>query len=409
MKKKLTLLLVVCSLLVCAFALVANAADIYSDYTQPGINGEAPIFKFMGYAIDEENGNLCVDYKLNVDALENYEKAIGGKLVFGVVAAYYGYVENGKPLDPATAMPTGANKDKILVAPLNAKTSIISIKLTGMTAELYQKEVFLSLYTFDKNGVKYITDEKSTATPEKVSFNGLKGPVEVTIEGMTYAINGVTEPAEDRIKQMNASAADYKSGSSESTSLYRIAANLVVSGGSALGMSDAAKFMSHYLDNKGTDYTIDVASMLSGDSGALSCRNTAINNALRAAEVLARKGEAITIHQLTEGHPMQWQLATSNWQYSLGSYFDDVDIINLTVKEIDGVLVYTADIKYIVTDFYNWDTNDYNKFKDIISPHQLHELHKAGKAKEFLSYGEITYKNITWTEGQTVTQIAGLN
>ena len=106
---------------------------------------------------------------------------------------------------------------------------------------------------------------------------------------------------------------------------------------------------------------------------------------------------------------MQWQLATNNWQYSLGSYFDDVDVINLTVTEVDGVKVYSADIKYIVTDFYNWDTNDYNKFKDLISPHQLHELHKAGKAREFMSYGEITYSNITWTEGQLVTEIAGLN
>lgn len=34
---------------------------------------------------------------------------------------------------------------------------------------------------------------------------------------------------------------------------------------------------------------------------------------------------------------------------------------------------------------------------------------KAGIAKEFMSCGEITYSSITWTEGQTVDQIVGLN
>lgn len=409
MKKKILIFVTALALSLCAFLLVASAEDIYSDFTKPGVNGEAPLFSFLGYSVDPNAGSICVEYKLDIDALKSYEKAVGGKLVYGVVAAYKGHVENGAPLDPKTCVPTGANKDKIVVTSFEAKTAIISIKLTGMTPDLYKKEIFLCLYTFDKNGVKYITDKESTETPKDVTYTDVRGPLEVTINGITYSTDGVTEPAADRIKQKAKSDADYKTGSSESTWKYSLAAYGIVTGGSAMGLTDAAKFMSHYLGNTGKDYTIDVSSMLSGDSGALNCRNTAINNALRAAEALAREGETFTINQLTEGHPMQWQLATNNWQYSLGSYFDDVDVINLTVTEVDGVKVYSADIKYIVTDFYNWDTNDYNKFKDLISPHQLHELHKAGKAREFMSYGEITYSNITWTEGQLVTEIAGLN
>ena len=118
---------------------------------------------------------------------------------------------------------------------------------------------------------------------------------------------------------------------------------------------------------------------------------------------------ACTRNEQIRQHPYQNQLTTQNWQYSLGSYFDDVDVKNLTVTTVDGVKTYSATITYIVTDFYNWDTNDYNEFKGIISPHDLHELHKAGKAKEFMSYGEITYAGITWTEGQEVADIAGLN
>jgi hypothetical protein len=174
-------------------------------------------------------------------------------------------------------------------------------------------------------------------------------------------------------------------------------------------MPMASNLMSHYLKNTGENYNFDVDKFMKEDSGALACRNAAINNALRAAEQIARKGKTLTVGQLTEGHPMQGQLATQNYQYALGSYFDDVDVINLTVTEIDGVKTYSADIKYIVIDFYNWDTNDTYPFKKIVSPHELHELHKAGKAREFLTYGETTYQNITWTEGQTVDMIAGFN
>ena len=186
-------------------------------------------------------------------------------------------------------------------------------------------------------------------------------------------------------------------------------AQLIAAGGSLIDMPMASSLMSHYLKNTGANYNLDVTKFMNEDSGALACRNTAINNALRAAEALARKGKTITIGQLTEGHPWQSQLATDNYRYALGSYFDDVDVINLTVTEVNGVKTYTADIKYIVIDYYNWDTNDYNEFAGVISPHNLHELHKAGKAREFLTYGEITYKSITWTEGQTVAEIAGLN
>ena len=409
MKKRVILFLTVFAMALSVFVIAAGAADIYDDYTKPGANGEKAIFTFLGYAVDEEAGSICVDYRVNLDALEEFEKASGTKLNYGVVAAYHGFVENGKPLDATTGLPTGADKDKILTRNITQRTAIVSIKLTGLTTEDYKTQIFLGLYILDGKGVKYITDDSCKEAPDSVDFAEARGPLEVTIGNITYSTDGVTEPAADRIKQKAKSDADYKTGSSESVSLYSFMAGLIVTGGNSLGMPDAAKFMKHFRDNTGKDYQIDVASMLSGDSGALSCRNTAINNALRAAEALAREGETFTINQLTEGHPMQWQLATNNWQYSLGSYFDDVDVINLTVTEVDGVKVYSADIKYIVTDFYNWDTNDYNKFKDIISPHQLHELHKAGKAREFMSYGEITYSNITWTEGQTVSQIAGLN
>ena len=407
--KKIILILASIMLVSCLFALAISADEIYSDFTKEGANGEAALFTPLGYAIDEDEGCICVEYQVNSDALEKYEAAKGTKVKYGIVVALGSFIENGMPLN-SEGKAIGANANRIVVVNLAKSEERIIVRVTGLSPEQYDKELVLNLYTIVDGNVYYIDDSKTVTKTEKtVSYNSIKGPIEVTVDGFTYSTDGVTEPAADRIKQQNASNADYKKGSSESTWLYSILAKTIATGGSTLGMPDAADFMAHYLENTGKDYIIDMNSFLSGDSGALASRNIAINRSLRAAELLARKGETLTINQLTEGHPMQWQLATQNWQYSLGSYFDDVDIIDLTVTEVNGVKTYTASIKYIVTDFYNWDTGDYNKFKDIISPHQLHELHKAGKAKEFMSYGEITYANITWTEGQTVDQIAGLN
>ena len=294
-----------------------------------------------------------------------------------------------------------------------------------MTNVHFDKSVIMSLFVAESTGVKYIGEETTDEGPESISYNdvilgkpatpAVPPVVEVTIGGMTYSVNGVTEQAWDRIKQQNNSNADYNTGSSLSSSQLtgitgvKTKAQMIAAGGSLINMPMASALMNHYLKNTGETYNIDVASFLKDDSGALKSRNNAINNALRASELLARKNKKITVNQLAEGHPMQGSLATQNWQYAIGSYFDDVDIINLTVTEVNGIKTYSADIKYIVTDYYNWDTNDYNKFKGIVSPHDLHELHKAGIAREFLSYGEITYTGITWTEGQTVDQIAGLN
>ena len=429
MKKKILLFLTVFMLSACVFALAVSASSIYPDYTQQGVNGEAPIFGCLGFAVSESDGSMCVDYTVDLDALEKYEEQIGGKLNYGLVIANAAVVKDGKPLD-ASGKPVANN---VIVISLNSneRTALISIIVTGLSESNFGSEIILSLYVQESDKILYVGEDETADTSVSTSYdkilNGdvpeveepeIEEPIVVTVNGMTYSTDAVTEPAWDRIKQQNASNADYNTGSHYTekelvgsgifSSSVKSKANLIVTGGSLLGYSHAAKFMKHFLENTGTDYNLDVKEFLSSDSGAMNSRNSAITNALRAAELIAKEGKTYTINQLTENHPMQNTL-TEDWQYSLGSYFTDVDIINVTVTEVNGVKTYTADIKYIVTDFYNWDTNNYNKFASIVSPHDLHELHKGGKAKEFMTYGELTYKNVTWTEGQSASEIAGLN
>ena len=423
MKKRVLLFLTFLLLSLCLLTVFVSADSIYDDYTKPGKNGEEPIFSYLGYSTCEGGDSVGIGYSVNLEALRMYETKTGTPLKYGLIVTLREILGGVSPLDENGEL-IGKN-DKIYAAPIEDDFARISISFKGISDENLDTQLVMSLFVVDPdNGVAYIGTETAYEGPESISVTDAieeKGTTpavptvtEVTIGSMTYSIDAVTEEAWDRVRQQNNSNADYKSGSSLSSwqlGTFGVMgkAKLIAAGGSLIDMPMASALMNHYLKNTGETYNLDVNKFMSEDSGALTCRNTAINNALRAAEQLARKGKTLTIGQLIEGHPWQSQLATQNYQYALGSYFDDVDIINLTVTEVDGVKTYSADIKYIVIDYYNWDTNDYNEFKGIVSPHELHELHKAGKAREFLTYGEITYKNITWTEGQQVSEIAGLN
>ncbi|MBO5313259.1 MAG: leucine-rich repeat domain-containing protein [Clostridia bacterium] len=403
---------------------------IYEDFATYGIKTKAcqnegctandgtseqtpPVFTFLGYAISEVGVSFCASYKIDNEALAEYERVTGKTVDYGMVGAYVGYLNGGAPLDPDTCKPVDISSTGKRIYFHSAKRfghSNMSICLTNITEEKFDEEFYISLYIFDGEEVKYLTALQSTLMPDPISYAEIRGPIEVTIGSMSYSTEEETAPSADRIKQQAASEAEYNAGSSMSSSELtgflgvKSKANLIAAGGSLINMPAASALMKHYLDNTGTTYNVDMPSFFTDDSGALANRNTAINNALRAAEALARENETITVNQLAEGHPMQGSLATQNWQYALGSYFDDVDVIGLTVTTVNGVKTYSASIKYMIVDYYNWDTNDYNKFKGIVSPHDLHELHKAGIAREFLTYGEITY-SVTWTEGQDVTEL----
>ena len=413
--KKTLLFLTFILICVCSLAFFASASVVYTDYTQKGANGENPIFNFKGYAIDTENKSICVEYTVDMDALDALNASNGKSLHYGVVVAYKGFVENGSPLD-ASGKATGANKDKIIV--YNATNNLnpcLAIRVVGLSPELFSKEIVLCLFTVDENGVKYVCDDISTDKAGDVSYSELRGPLEVTINGMTYSTEAETTLSYDRLRQMAESKAGYNTTTMSDSDAQSILnkANLVITGGSIIGWNNAAKLLQHFLNGSGDQYTLDMKSFLS-DSTIKGFRDTDLTNALRAAEALARVGETLNINQKSEN----LHKPSGDWYYAVGSYFTDVDILNLTVTVYEnGVKTYNANIRYIATDFYNWNKYDTNPVinKTVLfftvtgpSPAELYRLHESGRAQEFLTYGEITYQNITWTEGQSVSQISGL-
>ena len=417
MKKKIALVLTLFAVMACVLALSVFADSIYSDYTENGANGEKPIFNFLGYAIDEEVGSICCEYKVDLDALKKYEGKIGKSLNYGLVIAYADYVENGEPLDPTTGKATGANKDKIVVVSLGKeRTANISIIITGLDPTQYSKNIVVSVFVLEEQGVKYVADKTTDKVESTASYAEVRGPLEVTVNGVQYTTLGETAPGSQRAYEMAESKAAYNTitiSSSEQSETTR-KANLIITGGTLYGWTNAAKLMQHFMDGTGEQYNLNMNEFLQ-DSVTKGYRDSDINNALRAAEALALVGETLDINQKDE---YLHRASSGDWYYAVNYYYSDVDILNLTVTvDENGVKTYNADIRYIMKDYYNWDKNDTKPSieKKVLfititgpSPAELYRLHAAGKAQEFLTYGEITYTNVTWTEGQSVANIAGL-
>ena len=254
------------------------------------------------------------------------------------------------------------------------------------------------------------SESESESTSESESESGSESESEkpITESGAFSSAITSTKESADRLKQMASAKATYNRGATCSDSEIKSilqGANTIKTGGSLLGSyKNASKLMGHFLGNTGEDYAIDMDTFLK-DENALETRNEELTKALRACEVLAREGESVNVYQIEE---LVHHNLTGDWHYAVGSYFTSINVQNLTVNGN----IYTATINYKVTDFYNWDySNDSPVFSGFlgtltnnISPKDLHELHRAGEAQEFLSRGEVSY-TISWVKGSSVSSI----
>ncbi len=371
----------------------------------------SPLVTFLGYSVSNLHNGICAGYDLNQRALAFYMQS-NESFELGVIGASRDALGNKLPLDSKTAVPTDLGQGGARVAKLALSTDdylSVDMRIDGFSAEYFDEKLVLTAYVYDGNEVVYIQAEQTKSTLNAVSFYDVTGKESTTLGDMEYSLTKETEKSADRLKQMASSEASYNTGSTKtSAELNSIenSAKLIIAGGELLGYKKATGFLAYYLNNTGEQFNLSMSTFLA-DPVAMQNRNDHINQMLRAGEMLAIKNASVNVNQAQErvNHNL-----TGDWKYSLGSYFDDVDLLNLTVTEIDGQRMYSATVRYIVTDFYNWNEAVTTGFLNGKGPSQyeLAQLHRAGRAREFLTYGEISYQ-ITWIEGQGVEQIVGLN
>lgn len=346
--------------------------------------------ELIGYSAG--GSTLTATYGIDFDMLTSYAKENKVNCDFGLVAGSKFYVGEYLPLDkdgnPLEYV------SKIPVSPFF--NDIYDFNIVDLLPTHLETEFMVAVYLIIDKNIYYFQGNEVITTADKlefVSFNTVRGEN----EGFGNFDFVETEQSNDRNKQQNASKNDFNIGSSytqEQLDKIKGTAEMLSLGSAILSYPNSSIFMSHFLACTGNNFNLDVDTFLKNEI-ARENRNKDINDALIACEAIAQIDRSLSFNQVSESlfHNLE-----GDWKYCLGSYFTSIKIENLTISYEGGVKYYSADITYIIQDFYNWDENDFSKVFGLVSPHELHQLHKAGMAKEFLTYGEKTY-SLKWAEG----------
>ncbi len=341
---------------------------------------------------------LTTTYGIDFDMLTEYVIENDIYCDFGLVAGSKIYVGDNFPLNSDGNPLQHVSKIKIS-AYFN---DIYDFNIVGLLPTHLDTEFVVAVYLIIDTDIYYFQGNDVITSADKlkyVSFNSVKGE----IEGFGDFDFVETEQSQDRQKQQNASQNDYNTGSSyPQDQLDKIAgtAEMLTLGSAVLNYPNSAIFMSHFLSGSGDSFNLDMDAFLKNEI-AKQNRNQDINSALSACEVIAQIDSSLSFNQISESlfHNLE-----GDWKYCLGSYFTSIKVENLTVSYEGGTKYYSADITYIIQDYYNWDERDTSKVFGLVSPNELHQLHKAGMAKEFLTYGEKTY-SLKWAEGIRVEKL----
>lgn len=159
----------------------------------------------------------------------------------------------------------------------------------------------------------------------------------------------------------------------------------------------AADLLSHYLSNTGTKYTnFPVAAMLYERKDTYVDQKYHIDDVLVGTEILTGNygGSMLTLKSedgfgtSKSGSGLDWYLALGYYRYFT------------TCTATRSGSSYTADIRFKLRDYYDWDPN-YNGKLDYfgVAPAMLYKLHLAGMAKFFETEGEATI-TANWVKGK---------
>lgn len=169
---------------------------------------------------------------------------------------------------------------------------------------------------------------------------------------------------------------------------YAEVAGAVVMAADALGYTNAAAHLNHYLNNSGNPYTINVDKLMHDIPSV-----NAAANALAEKEI--RKVVAATVASSSYGNTVafqsKWgsgsisQSESADWYFAMAAYRVSVTGTVTTREPAEGAAPsVVAEYKVHFFDRYNWDTGKHVEIAGItISDKNMGELHTAGRAREF--------------------------
>lgn len=174
-----------------------------------------------------------------------------------------------------------------------------------------------------------------------------------------------------------------------------------------VNMPTASDFLSHFLDNSGTDYFYDASTVIEETYGG---REIFIKN----IKEIMKLCESTVVDDLwfitnpaysfpgtnfsTSGCIAETPIAV-DWWFSIG----DADSA-MSFHCTKNGNTYTASITYNLLDYYDWEKGSPLR-GGLVTDGEMYDLHYAGWAREFKSVGTYT-KEISWTKGEQLDEDA---
>jgi hypothetical protein len=202
--------------------------------------------------------------------------------------------------------------------------------------------------------------------------------------------------------RLDAGAGAWNSSPAEATYVGLKAAVLdVLPTASVFIGQDAAAHMRHYLLNSGSDYRINLASMVQEVPSAGQRYEREVAQAQRFAEKLSPGSYEIASKHAELGYNRKAE--NSNWFYAIGGYSTwgqgQVDI-----EEVGSQRSYRLEYEYKFFDRYNWDGGKKVTIANItITDEFMGEFHRQGLAREFNCYGSFR-RRLSWRQGQAIVK-----
>lgn len=163
----------------------------------------------------------------------------------------------------------------------------------------------------------------------------------------------------------------------------------------ALVGDDAAKHLTHYLENSGKALKIDFQGMLNENASAEESHQDEVDKVKKFARTLPVGTHNITtdtVQPLRNGFKPN---ESKNWFYAVGAYYVWIKGVVKIEQDKSGRRRYRLDYEYNFADRYDWHDFQIILFNIKIKDKDMGEFHLQGIAQEFKMHGSIK-ASIEW-------------